>query len=116
MCDTDSCCNLFKNYVSLVQEHIDTIDKNMYTDLLKSGDEKAGNVVRNFMSGSVEVKRILNKFNKEWCPVKANSQLKIKDYDKFLEDTDELFDIVLNRIQDETEHLYPLSRNLKAVA
>jgi hypothetical protein len=116
MCDTDSCCTLFKNYVNLVQEHIDTIDKNMYTDLLKSGDEKAGNVVRNFMSGSVEVKRILNKFNKEWCPVKAHGELTIKDYDKFLEDTDELFDIVLNRIQDETEHLYPLSRNLKAVA
>ena len=31
-------------------------------------------------------------------------------------DTNELFDIVLQRILDETEHLYPLVRSLRYVA
>lgn len=116
MCDTGSCCDLFKKYVSLVQAHIDTVDKNMYNDLLLSSDVHANNVVKNFMSGSIEVKRILTNFSKDWCPVKGSNDIKIKDHEKFLVATDELFDIVLKRIQDETEHLYPLVRGLKRVA
>lgn len=112
MCDTETCCNLFSNYMTLVQEHIDTVDKNMYTDLLGSPDEKVNNVAKNFMSGSVEVKKILKKFGKQWCPSKNSNDLRIKDHDEFLEAIDELFDIVLQRIQDETEHLYPLVRSL----
>ena len=113
MCDTDSCCSLFMNYVTLVKEHIDTVDKNMYSDLLGSPDDKVKNVARNFMSGSVEVKKILKDFNKHWCPLKNKGELRIKDHQEFLEATDELFNIVLQRIQDETEHLYPLVRRMK---
>jgi len=112
MCDTDSCCTLFQNYVTLVQQHIETVDKNMYSDLLGSPDEKVNNVAKNFMSGSVEVKKILREFERHWCPVKNKGELKIKDHPKFLKATDELFEIILQRIQDETEHLYPLVRSL----
>ncbi len=112
MCDTGSCCNLFNNYVTLVKEHMDAVDKNMYRDLLASPDEKINNVAKNFMSGSVEVKKILHKFTKQWCPSHTNSELKIKDHELFLSSTDELFDLVLQRILDETEHLYPLVRSL----
>ena len=112
MCDTDSCCTLFNNYVTLVKEHIDTVDKNMYSDLLASPDEKVNNVAKNFMSGSVEVKKILQKFTKKWCPSHNTSELRIKDHQQFLTAIDELFEIVLQRILDETEHLYPLVRSL----
>lgn len=116
MCDTDTCCELFHRYVDLVQEHIDTVEKNMYSDLLRSSDERANNTVKNFMSGSVEVKKIINEFTKQWCPVKSSGVLKIKDHDEFLHDTDRMFDLVLQRILDETEHLYPLVRNIKTAA
>ena len=112
MCDTETCCNLFGNYMALVKEHIDTVDKNMYTDLLASPDEKVNNVAKNFMSGSVEVKKILQGFGKQWCPTRNSNDLRIKDHGQFLDAIDELFDIVLQRIQDETEHLYPLVRSL----
>ncbi len=114
MCDTDTCCNLFGNYMELVQQHIETIDRNMYSDLLASPDEKVNNVARNFMSGSVEVKKILQKFGKKWCPTRGSNDLRIKDHEQFLGAIDEMFDIVLDRIQDETEHLYPLVRSLGA--
>lgn len=113
MCDTASCCELFNNYVNLVNQHIDTVDKNMYSGLLASSDEKLKNVAKNFMSGSVEIKKILKDFSKHWCPVKSRPELRIKDHEEFLKATDELFDIVLKRILDETEHLYPLIRSLK---
>ena len=113
MCDTMSCCELFNNYVTLVNDHIDLVDKNMYSPLLASSDEKIKNVAKNFMSGSVEIKKILREFSKHWCPIKNKSGLKIRDHAQFLDATEEMFDIVLKRILDETEHLYPLVRSLK---
>ena len=112
MCDTDSCCDLFYNYVDLVNGHIEMVDTNMYTELLTSPDEKINNVAKNFMSGSVEIKKILKGFSKRWCATKNKNALKIKSHEKFLKETNELFDLVLQRIQDETEHLYPLVRSL----
>lgn len=113
MCDTGSCCDLFYQYVDLVKQHIDTVDKEMYSELLQSPDDNINNVAKNFMSGSAEVKKILKSFSKKWCPAKDASMIKIKAYDSFLDDTNELFDLVLQRIQDETEHLYPLVRSLR---
>jgi hypothetical protein len=113
MCDTGSCCDLFYHYVDLVRKHIDLVDKDMYSDMLASPDKKINNVARNFMSGSLEVKRILKDFSKHWCPTRSKSSLTIKDHEKFLKETDELFEIVLQRILDETEHLYPLVRSLR---
>ena len=113
MCDTGSCCELFYRYVDLVKEHIETVDKQMYKDLLASPDDKVSNVAKNFMSGSTEIRRILREFTHRWCPSSKNKDsLHIKDHANFLNDTDALFDIVLQRIQDETEHLYPLVRSL----
>jgi hypothetical protein len=113
MCDTGSCCDLFYRYVDLVKEHIEVVDKEMYKDLLASPDDKVSNVAKNFMSGSIEIKKILKEFMHRWCPTaKKKDSLHIKDHANFLKDTDELFEIVLQRIQDETEHLYPLVRSL----
>ena len=113
MCDTASCCDLFYRYVDLVKEHIETVDRQMYKDLLASPDEKVSNVAKNFMSGSTEIKRILREFMHRWCPsAKKREALHIKDHETFLSDTDELFEIVLHRIQHETEKLYPLVRSL----
>jgi len=112
MCDTDSCCTLFYNYVDLVNKHIEMVDTNMYSELLTSPDEKINNVAKNFMSGSVEIKKILKRFSKKWCATKNKDALKIKSHENFLTETNELFDLVLQRIQDETEHLYPLVRSL----
>lgn len=110
MCDTGSCCELFYRYIDLVQKHIELVDKNMYRDLLTSPDEKINNVAKNFMSGSVEIKRILKDFTKTWCD--KTKSLHINDHTRFLKDTDELFELVLQRILKETEQLYPLVRSL----
>lgn len=112
MCDTHSCCDLFHNYMNLVEHHIDIVDREMYGDMLKDSDTKVNNVAKNFMSGSVEVKKILKNFSKQWCVNKHKKALQISSHNEFLADTEQLFDIVLQRILDETEHLYPMVRSL----
>ena len=111
LCDSEVTCDLFFDYVDAVKEHMAVTDSGMYSQLLSSGDQKLSNVANRFMGGSREINRIFSAYLKRWCKVKRK-ELVIKEYDAFMKDTEEMFDIVLDRIQDETEHLYPAVRKL----
>ena len=111
LCDSAVTCDLFFDYVTAVKEHMAVTDSAMYSRLLGSGDQKLNNIANRFMGGSREINRIFSAYLKRWCKIKSK-QLVIKEYDAFMEDTREMFDIVLERIQSETEHLYPAVRRL----
>ncbi len=106
LCDSQVTCDLFFDYVNAVKDHLAITDSGMYSQLLSSGDQKLSNVANRFMGGSREINRIFSAYLKRWCKVKRK-ELVIGEYDKFMDDTEEMFQLVLNRIQDETEHLYP---------
>jgi hypothetical protein len=110
MCDTGSCCELFHRYVAKIHDHIDLVDKNLYKDLLNDNDPAVKNLVKNFMSGSQEIKKIIHTYTRQWCPLNQPDELLIGDHERFLDETEQMFNIVLQRIQDETEKLYPLIR------
>lgn len=111
LCDSEVTCDLFFDYVNAVKEHMAVTDSGMYSKLLGSGDQKLNNVANRFMGGSREINRIFSAYLKRWCKIK-HKELVIKEYDVFMKDTQEMFEIVLDRIQDETEHLYPAVRRL----
>jgi succinate dehydrogenase flavin-adding protein (antitoxin of CptAB toxin-antitoxin module) len=112
MCDTGACCELFQRYTDKVQEHIDLVDQNLYSRLLTHDDHAIQKLAKNFMSGSQEISKIMSAYKKKWCPGKEADSLKIKEYERFLEESEGMFNLVLKRIQDETEKLYPLVREL----
>ena len=112
MCDTRTCCELFQRYIDSIRTHIDTVERSIYPLILTSGDQQAINSVSNFMNGSQEVKRILKQFTRNWCPARSET-LKIKNHALFIKDSEELFEVILQRLQDETEKLYLLSRSLE---
>ena len=70
------------------------------------------NTADRFLSGSVEIKRIFAAYLKDWCDERKR-ELKIADHAAFVEDTNQMFGLVLDRIQRETENLYPLIRRLE---
>jgi len=111
LCDSEVTCDLFFDYVNAVKEHMAVTDSGMYSKLLGSGDQKLSNIANRFMGGSREINRIFSAYLKRWCKIK-NKELVIKEYDAFMKDTQEMFEIVLDRIQNETEHLYPAVRKL----
>lgn len=106
LCDSKITCDLFFDYVNAVKGHLAITDSAMYSKLLGSGDQKMSNVANRFMGGSREINRIFSAYLKRWCKLKSK-MLVIRDYDAFMRDTEEMFEMVLDRIQDETEHLYP---------
>lgn len=111
ICDAQTTHELLFRYEQLIKTHLQVTENNIYSVLLASGDQKARNLASSFMSGSKEVKRVYKNYVKRWC--KSNSsELVIKDYEQFVQDTNELFEVVLDRIQAETEQLYPLVRKV----
>jgi len=111
MCDTSITCDLFFDYVEKVKHHLEVQDNHLYTSILRDGDSDARHIAENFMSGSKEIKRIFQDYQKKWSNARGH-YLRISNYDKFNKETNEMFSLVLKRIQDETEKLYPLVRSI----
>ncbi|MGB5606679.1 MAG: hypothetical protein WBN51_09160 [Gammaproteobacteria bacterium] len=111
MCDTETACTLFYNFMDKFNEHMGLVD-HLYQGLLSDKEQKVNNTARLFMSGEQELKRIITQYTKKWCK-KNRQELRLADHDRFTKDTEELFQMVLSRIQDETERLYPLVREVQ---
>lgn len=113
LCDSGVCCTLFYNYMDKVNDHMKLVDSNFYQTLLTSSSQDAVNTANNFMSGSQEIKRVMTNYKKKWCS-KKHSGLTIGkgQHEKFLTQTNEMFAMILDRIQDEMEKLYPMVRNI----
>mgnify|MGYP001554839515 CR=1 FL=1 len=104
--DTELSCQLFYQYFDEVAEHLEKVDKNLYHPLLGSSASDTTKIAEKYMSGSQEIKRVIHDYMRHWCN-KKQSSLKISNYDDFKVETRKIFSLVLMRMQDETEHLYP---------
>ena len=113
MCDTQITCDLFFDYVGKVRKHLEVQDNYLYSAILTNGDDNSRQIAENFMSGSKEIRRIFNQYMKKWAKVgNKDHKLVIGNYDEFRRETEEVFNLVLKRIQDEIERLYPLVREI----
>lgn len=115
MCDTRIARDIFSGYVNLVREHMEQVDRDLCSRLLSHEVQTVRNTADRFLSGSSEIKRIFADYLRQYCSDRRN-ELRIRDYPAFVTDTNEMFDLVLDRIQRETEHLYPLIRSLETQA
>ncbi len=111
ICDTDTCCDLLYKYLDELKTHINQIELSIYPTILKHGSAEDSNTLNNFMNGSQEIKRIIRQYKRRWCN-QNTATLKIKNHADFIAETDQLFSVVLQRLQDETEKLYPMARKL----
>ena len=114
LCDSETCCDIFYSYMDHVNKHMQLVESNLYSSLLGASSVEAQVTVDNFMSNSQTIKRIMNSYVKKWCDKKNHSLSIGNKHDTFLRETDEMFTMILNRIQDEMENLYPMVRSLKA--
>ena len=88
---------------------LDLVDRQMASRLLTDKDPRAQTLARQFVAESSFLKKLIGEYAKRWTR-KAKPVLFIKDHGSFVRDSSEIIELVLNRIQRETEHLYPLWR------
>jgi len=97
MCDTNISCELFQRFSKKLEAHLDTVDCT-YATLLNSKDDHAQKIAQKFMGGSQEIKHIFQQYTKTWCE-RHGHRLHIADHEEFMKDTRQVFDIILNRVQ-----------------
>lgn len=112
MCDTDVACDVFFDLTNRIREHMELVDRELCGQLISHSDQSVKNTANRFLSGSTEIKRIFSSYVKQWCSQKQRA-LTIDDHASFVQDTEQMFALVMDRIQRETEHLYPLIRRLE---
>lgn len=111
MCDNPVTNNVFFSFMDKAKKHLEAEDKEIYAPLLSKGDQSARNTANKFLNGSKELKRMLERHIRNWSNSKRDSLL-IGDHATFVSDTRALTQLMMERIQAETEHLYPLIRTV----
>ncbi|MCP5368970.1 MAG: hypothetical protein H6906_15815 [Hyphomicrobiales bacterium] len=107
MCDTAIACELFDRYRDKFDRHVKR-NKHIYSLLLSDGGADGAKTAHRFISGEKEVKKVFRDYTEKWC----KNGLHIFDHNTFLSDTEDMFRLVWDRIQAESEQLYPLARRL----
>jgi hemerythrin-like domain-containing protein len=105
MCNTETTCDLFLKYTEEVTDHLYLEEREVYGHLLNHPDVKVKNTINDFFSGSIEIKRVFNEYLGQWCKSK---KLRVTKHAAFLKDSEDMFNLVLNRIDAETNILYPM--------
>lgn len=112
LCDTKVASDLLEQYVSHVQEHFKRNNQYIYGDLLTNRDVVVNNTAKRFLEGEKEIKRLFNDFVVRWC----RRGLHIDNHRRFLDEAEDIFRLMNERIRAESEELYPLARKLTGSA
>lgn len=111
MCDTNIACELFARYRQKINEH-GTHNEEIYAFLLNDQDGVVRKTADRFLAGEQEMKRLFKHYADKWC----KRDLRVDDHNTFVQDTEEIFEVVWHRIQAENEQLYPLFRRYRDAA
>ena len=109
ICDTDVTCDLYFDLTDRIKKHMDVEERELYKSMLTHSDRSIKQTAENFLSGSAEIKRVFKQYMKRWC---HNKTLRIKNHDRFVQETEELFDLIQIRMINEVEKFYPVVRTV----
>lgn len=105
MCNAETTCDLFMDYAEQVTDHLYLEEREVYRYLLNNEDVNVRNKTKDFFSGSIEIKKVFNEYLGRWC---RNKKLRVIKHHEFIKDSEEIFNLVLNRVDAETQILYPM--------
>jgi hypothetical protein len=97
---------LFDQYTAKVNHHLDMQSQLICSRLLTSKNSDAVKHANRSLEGGREIKRIFTSFIRQWY----RKGLRVSDHSTFFNDTVKMIGLVRDRIQSETELLYPLVR------
>lgn len=113
LCDNSLTSKMFQDYIAKVRKHLDLENSTLYSCLLTSNDKKINNIAKRNLEGGKEVNKMFKTFVKRW----DRNGLRVgSEHTSFVKEAHEMIGLVLDRIQRETEELYPLARKFDCAA
>ena len=95
---------LLGRYHDKIAAHLLHEDSSIYAGLLKHKDKKVNEFACSFLANTRELKKILSKYSKGYRKLSGNDA----KYDKFLQESRDIFRLLDERIDLENKKLFPL--------
>ncbi len=111
LCDTDTTRRVFQDALGMIDVHLRWVDRLVKKHLLANPNPRDQNLGRKLSAESALLRHNFAVYGTDWTETKR-PHIRIKDHQKFIDDTDELFNMMLDRIQRETELVYPLFKRI----
>jgi hemerythrin-like domain-containing protein len=96
---------LLKDLAKKVGDHLALEDDTLYKELLVHPDPNLQRTARNFLSGSHELRRLFTNYVQHACKPAS----KHKECEEFVKESEELFELLEQRVQIEESKFYPLA-------
>lgn len=112
LCDNAVTSRLFQEYTDRVIKHLDLENRTLYSQLLTSSDQAVINIANRHLEGGREINKLFSSFVKRYY----RKGLYVRDHVRFVAETHDMLEMVLDRLQSETEELYPLVRQAEGAA
>ncbi len=109
--EMETTCNLFFSYSNKVDSYFKLVETSVYHRMLVSSDENVKKTAYRFMAGSCGIKRLFSQYKQTWC---HNKKLRVRNHVRFVQESEDIFKLILQRINDEASHLYPVIREIEA--
>jgi len=96
-------CELLDRFRSKLESHLSHESRSLYPEMLSHRDNDINQIASSFLNNTHELERILTGYSKRWC----------KNYhsgarESFIQETEEIFRLVDERLQMESLHLFPV--------
>lgn len=103
-------CDMLHGFMDKINQHLSHEARSVYSDLLSDSNKETNHAASQFISNAHELEKILSGYTKRWCvPIPSTSE-----HTEFVEETQEIFRLLNERIDMENNHLFPyLSQEAK---
>jgi len=95
-------CELLDRFRRKLEGHLTHEARALYPEMLTHKDQDLNKVASKFVDNTHELERILTGYTKRWCKNYHSG-----DRDLFINETEEIFRLVDERLQMETKRLFP---------
>ena len=107
--EMETTCNLFFSYSNKVDSYFKMVETSVYQHMLVHSEEAVKKTAYRFMAGSCGIKRLFAQYKQTWC---HNKKLRVRDHARFVQESEDIYKLILQRINDEANHLYPVIREM----
>ncbi len=97
-------CELMSRFKEKVWIHLVFEDNTIYSGLSEHSDAAIREVARNFHDSGREIKKRFSTYLRHWCKPVTEAI----DHDALLEESEEIFRLIKQRIKYENEQIFPL--------
>lgn len=97
-------CELMSRFREKVWMHLVFEDNTVYAELARHQDPAISETARNFHDSAKEIRKCFSHYVKHWCKPAINDS----EHDARRKDSNELFQLIRDRIDYENQHMFPL--------